>query len=317
MTFAAPWFLLALAAVPAAIWLYWTHVRREQRVARAFVTEPLVPAVAPRRARWRRHVPVLVSGLGLAALIVALARPQTTVAVPVERATIVLATDVSGSMQATDVAPSRIAAAKRAARAFVDAVPARINLGVVAFNQTPSVLQPPTRDAAAVRAALDGMQVSGGTATGEALNTALAQVRPVGANRTAPAAIVLLSDGYSTRGRNVLEVAREARRQRVPVYTIALGTANGTIQVTDSNGATRTERVPPDVNTMREVARLSGGRSVGVTQADQLREVYERLGSKLGTKKEKREQTAMLAGAALFLVLAGGGMSLRWFGNLS
>ncbi len=192
-----------------------------------------------------------------------------------------------------------------------------MNLGVLAFNQAPLVLQPPTRDAQAVRSALRRMQISGGTATGDALHAALQQVRPAGGSRSAPAAIVLLSDGASTRGRSPLDVAREARRQRVPIYTIALGTAGGTIEVTDSNGVTRTERVPPDVNTMREVARLSGGKSYSTADGERLREVYERLGSQLGTKREKREQTASLAGAALLLVLAGGAMSLRWFGNLS
>ncbi|MBI5104735.1 MAG: VWA domain-containing protein [Solirubrobacterales bacterium] len=317
MGFQAPWFLLGLALVPLGVWAYLAHARRERAAARLFTSEAVAPAVAPRRPRWRRHAPPALYAVGLAALLVALARPQATVAVPVEQASIVLATDVSGSMQAKDVAPSRLEAARSAAKAFVAKVPRRINVGVIAFNQAPSVLQRPTTDRAAVRSALGQLAVSGGTATGDALSTALAQVRGNGADRKVPAAIVLLSDGASTRGRDAVAVARKAKEAGVPVSTISLGTSSGTIEVTDANGVTRTEQVPPDPRTMQQVAEVSGGKAYRTADATALSEVYEKLGSELAEKNEPRELTAGVAGIALLLVLGGGGLSLRWFGRLA
>jgi Ca-activated chloride channel homolog len=317
MSFQAPWLLLALLLVPAGVWLYGAHVRRERAVARAFAAEPLAGAVTPRRPGWRRHAPVALWVVGLAALLVALARPQATVAVPVEQASIVLATDVSGSMQAKDVAPTRMEAARAAAQKFVAKVPRRIKVGVIAFNQAPAVLQAPTGDRAAVRSALGRLEISGGTATGDALHQALALVRKDGRSTEPPAAIVLLSDGASTKGRDAVAVAREAKRLNVPVYTISLGTAGGTITVTDRNGATRTEQVPPDPATMAEVAKVSGGRAYRTADAAKLAQVYANLGSDLAKKKEPRELTAGFAGAALVLVLVGSALSLRWFGRLA
>src|SRR3954451_11380501 len=171
--------------------------------------------------------------LALAILIGAAARPQRTIAVPVERASIILATDVSGSMLATDVAPSRLIAAKRAARAFVDRVPAGVNVGVLAFNNHAVVLQSPTRSRGDVRAAIDRMAVSGGTATGEAIASAMTALRnvPGEGGRRPPGAIVLISDGTSTYGRDPVATAQQAARLHIPIYTVALGTDHGTIQV--------------------------------------------------------------------------------------
>jgi Ca-activated chloride channel family protein len=316
MSFQSPWLLLALLLVPAGVWLYGAHARRERAVARAFASDPLAAAVTPRRPGWRRHAPVALWAVGLSALLVALARPQATVAVPVEQASIVLATDVSGSMQAKDVAPTRMEAARAAARGFVTKVPKRIKVGVVAFNHAPTVLQAPTEDRAAVGSALDRLAVSGGTATGDALHQALGLVRKGGGTKP-PAAVVLLSDGVSTKGRDAVAVAREAKRLGVPVYTISLGTDAGTITVQDRNGATHTEKVPPDPATMAAVARVSGGKAFRTADAGALAQVYKRLGSDLATKREPRELTAGFAGVALLLVLGGSVLSLRWFGRLA
>jgi Ca-activated chloride channel family protein len=166
MSFAAPAVLLGLLALPLAAAWYAAEQRRRRTAATAFATPALQPSVAPRAPGWRRHAPALAFLLALAILVMAAARPQRTVAVPVERATIVLATDVSGSMTATDVQPSRLVAAQNAARRLVSEVPKRVNVGIVAFNSTPHVLQAPTQDRQAIEAAIKRMAPSGGTAAG-------------------------------------------------------------------------------------------------------------------------------------------------------
>jgi Ca-activated chloride channel family protein len=255
--------------------------------------------------------------LGLAGLILAVAKPQRAVSVPVDRASILLVTDRSGSMQAEDVAPSRLVAARRAAEDFLDRVPSRVRVGLVAFNQGAEVAQLPTADHDLVREAVGQVTPAGGTATGDALTTALRVLRPdADDRRPPPAAIVLLSDGKSVKGRDPVEAAREARRLKVPIYTVALGTEEGTIRVRERGGNVRVERVPPDPETLQRVAEASGGRTFAVEDAGRLQEVYERLGSQLTTKREKREITTTFAGGALLLVLGGGALSLAWFGRL-
>jgi Ca-activated chloride channel family protein len=247
----------------------------------------------------------------MAALITALARPQVSIAVPAEQAAIVLAMDHSGSMEATDVAPSRLVAARAAGEAFLEEVPERVRVGGVVFNHRAAAVQSPTTDRAALRSALRAaMKPAGGTATGEALATSLAMLRglarPDGGRP--PGAVVLLSDGTSTDGRDPLPVADEARRLGIPVYTVALGTAAGTLP----NG----DRVPPDTAALRAIARRSGGEAFTAGEASSLSAVYERLGSQVATKREEREVTGAFAGGALLLLLAGGGLSLRWFRRL-
>ena len=313
MSFERPLLLVGLIAVPLAIWWYL----RTQRARPAFVSPALVPAVAPRRPGWRRHWPMALYALGLAALILAVAKPQRAVSVPVDRASVLLVTDRSGSMQAEDVSPSRLVAARRAAEQFLDRVPDRVRVGLVAFNQGAEVAQLPTPDHQLVRDAVAAVTPAGGTATGDALNTALRVLRPdANDRRPPPAAIVLLSDGKSIKGADPVEAAREARRLRVPVYTVALGTDEGTIRVKQRDGSERVESVPPDRETLKRIAEASGGRSFAVEDAERLEEVYERLGSQVATKREKREVTTAFAGGALLLVLAGGGLSLAFFGRL-
>jgi Ca-activated chloride channel family protein len=261
---------------------------------------------------------MLAFALALAILVVAAARPETTVAVPINRAAIMLVNDVSGSMQATDVAPSRLVAARNAAKRFARRVPARVNVGVMAFNEKPQVLQSPTTDRAAVEAALDRLKVSGSTATGEAIQQATTVLRrvPGEGGRRPPAAIVLISDGSSTRGIDPVGAAQAAGRLHIPVYTVALGTPQGTITVPRANGGTATRSVPPDPQSLAQIARASGGRAYAAADADRLSRVYERLGSQLGRKNAKREVTAGFAGGGLALLLLGAAMSLHWFGRL-
>ncbi|HEV2815583.1 MAG TPA: VWA domain-containing protein [Solirubrobacteraceae bacterium] len=313
MSFERPLLLIALVAIPLAIWWY----ARAQRGREGFASPALVPAVAPHRPGWRRHWPMALYALGLAGLILAIAKPQRAVSVPVDRASVLLVTDRSGSMQAEDVDPNRLVAARRAAEQFLDEVPSRVRVGLVAFNQGAEVAQLPTADHGLVRDALAAVTPAGGTATGDALTTALRVLRPdANDRRPPPAAIVLLSDGKSVKGRDPVEAAREARRLRVPVYTVALGTDEGTIRVRERGGNVRVERVPPDRETLKRIADASGGETFAVEDAEKLEAVYERLGSQVATKREKREITTTFAGGALLLVLAGGGLSLAWFGRL-
>lgn len=317
MTFGAPEALIALALLPLLVAWYVAQQRSRRRAQAAFVSTPMVASVAPRRSGWRRHVPLTAVLLAAGLLVVAAAKPQRTVAVPAERASILLATDVSGSMLATDVAPNRLKAAQAAAKAFVSKVPSRVNVGVMAFNQSPQVLQSPTTDRAAITDAIDIMRSSGTTATGEAIQAAtqLLSGRSGASGKRPPAAIVLLSDGASKRGVDPVEAAQAAGKAKIPVYTVALGTAEGTITTPNKNGGTTVRPVPPDVQSLKAISDASGGESFAAGDADRLNRVYERLGSQLGRKKVKREITGSVAGGGLALLLLGSSLSLTLLGR--
>ena len=308
MSFAAPLFLLALFALPVGAALHVLAQRRRRRYAVRFPGAPLAALAAPAAPRWRRHLPAALLATGAAALAVALARPEATVAVPVEQASVILVTDTSRSMTATDVAPDRLSAARSAAERFLDEAPDELRVGAVAFSDSSYVLQPPTTDHEQVRAALAGLVADGGTATGDGLDAALQALEPEEGDRRPPAAVVLLSDGKQTTGRDATEVAQEAGRLKVPVYTVALGTPDGVV-----DGILR---VPPDPAALAEIARASGGQAFEASDADQLTAVYERLGSQLGTREETREITAAFAGAGILLL--GGALigSVSGFGRL-
>jgi Ca-activated chloride channel homolog len=315
MSFQSPLLLVVLVVVPLAALAYRVHSRRSERAVAAFAPAPVLPSVAPHRPGWRRHAPYLLYALALAGLALAVARPEITVAVPDERASIVLVTDTSGSMQATDVAPSRLVAAREAGLSFLDDVPDEVRVGGVVFNHRIRSMEPPSRDRAPVREQLERLRPSGGTATGEALSGALGLVDGRGA-RQAPAAIVLLSDGTSTHGREPLPLADEASRRDIPIYTVALGTDGGTIEVETPSGGTRERAVPPDRETLRRLAAASGGRYFEADDSPALSEVYERLGSQVGKRDEQRDVSAAFAGGGALLLLAGGALSLHWFRRL-
>jgi Ca-activated chloride channel family protein len=311
MSFATPGLLAALAAIPLA---FVAHRLLSGRATRNVVRYPGVPTLAalvPAVPAWRRHLPPALFLLALTALIVALARPQTTVAVPVERASVVLVTDVSRSMLADDVEPSRLDAAREAGERFLDQVPDDLRIGSVTYADRPQIVESPSSDHDDAREVLDGLVADGGTATGDALQAALDTLDEERGRRP-PAAIVLLSDGASTLGTDPIDAAREAGRQRVPVYTIALGTSSAVV-----NGP-RGELipVPPDPEALRRVANVSGGQAFRAQDDDQLDSVYERLGSQLGTKDEKREITAGFAAGGAVLLLLAAALSLRWTGRL-
>lgn len=317
MSFEQPLLLAILVILPVAVALY---VRRERRRGRreAFAAPALMASVTPAPAGWRRHVPFVLYGLALAALVVALARPQTTVAVDVEQATVVLVTDRSGSMASEDVQPTRLDAARRAANLLLDRLPPKVRAAAVAFNQRAGTIQAPTPDKALVRDALETLTPAGGTATGDALLLALRLARPPQqpGQEVAPAAIIVISDGASVRGRDPVAVAREAGRAKVPVHTIALGTEAGTIEVRRRDGTVETRRVPPDPVTLAEMSAVSKGRTFEAEDAERLDAIYSELGSQISKRDEKREVTAGAAGLALLLVLGAGALSLTWFGRV-
>ena len=318
MSFAQPVFLVALALVPLAIATYLRHERRRQAVAASFASPALLAAVAPRTPGWRRHVPLAVYGVALIVLLVALAKPQATVAVAIERASIMLTTDYSGSMESTDVAPTRLAAARAAANDFLDKVPDSVRVGLVSFNQAARLVESPTTDREAIRTAIAGLQPSGGTATGEALAVSLTALAAEtdDAGVRVPSAIVLLSDGKSVRGRPPSQLATRAKELKIPIYTVALGTPTGTITVQKPDGTSETKAVPPDPLEMQRVAALSGGRAFTADNLEKLSTVYEQLGSRIGYRKEQRELTAAFSGGALALLAAGALLSLHWFRRL-
>jgi Ca-activated chloride channel family protein len=310
MSFQAPLFLLGLAAIPLALLALWAARRRPARYVVRFPAAATVRQVAGRAGRARRLIPPALLCASLAGLVTALARPEATVAVPVERASVMLVTDTSGSMNATDVAPSRLAAAKAAAERFLGRVPEQLQVGLVAFADGPHTVLRPTQDRTQVQATLTALRAEGGTATGDALDAALGALG-ARAEDSPPAAIVLLSDGASQSGRDPLELAREARAAGVPVYTVALGTPDGVVEVPGG-----LMPVPPDPQSMAQVAQLSGGRAFTAEDADALDEVYETLGSRIGTKKEKREISAGFAAVGLLLLGGAALTSLRWRGRL-
>jgi len=254
----------------------------------------------------------------LTALAVALARPERVVAVPVEEAAVVLTFDRSGSMAAKDVRPSRMEAARRAADRFLDAVPKKVRVGAVAFSTRPRVVQGPTRDRDEVRVALDNVVPGGGTRTGDALDLSLRTVRRPArpGAKPPPGAIVLLSDGVSVQGKDPVAIAQTAKRLKVPIYTVALGTPQGTITVPRKGGGTETRRVPPDAASLQRIARASGGQAFTAEDAGALDAVYRKLGSQIAREKQPREVTSAFAAGALIALVAGGMLSLRWFGRL-
>lgn len=317
MSFLHPAILIALVAIPWLIWWYTGQQRRRAEAASAFAAPKLAASVAPQRPGWRRHVPMLLLVLALAVLILAAARPQRVEAVPVNTASIMLANDTSGSMAATDVAPTRLGAAQRAARSFLASVPGSVRVGLLEFNSKVTVLQSPTSDHGLVRSALGQLKITGGTAIGDAIRTALRALtaeKKAGAKQP-PAAIVMLSDGGSDVGSDPITAAQQAAADHIRIYTVVLGTAHGTVTEKRANG-TVTVPVPPDPQELERIAGISHGESFTATDARGLNAVYQRLGSQLAHKKVKREITSTFAGGGLALLVLGAAASLTWFGRL-
>ena len=311
MTLAHPLWLLGLLVIPAALLLQYAARRRARRYAVRFTALPSLKLAASTSGRvpWRRHVAPLLAGLAAAALVVALAKPQKTVAVPVERASIVIVTDHSRSMLATDVQPNRLRAAQGAARTFLDQIPPAVRVGAVAYSDAPDAVQSPSQNHDDARRVIDNQIADGGTATGDALQVAIGTLQQQ--NRSGgkvPSAIVLLSDGKTTIGRDPVGVARQAGHLKIPIFTIALGTSDALVP---NPGLGPPLPAPPDPETLRAISEASGGRAFRAQDENKLQSIYKTLGSQLGTKPAKREVTATFAITGLLLLLAAGAASIR------
>jgi Ca-activated chloride channel family protein len=272
-------------------------------------------------------VPPAVFLLALAALLVAMARPQIETEVPREAASVVLATDVSGSMQATDIAPTRLRAAERAANRFLERVPEELRVGLVTFSSEAQVVVPPTDQHDLVRSALSGLTADGGTAIGDAVALTTELLKKTGdaelaADETTsedgpPLVVLLLSDGApSPDTLDPIEAAQRAKAAGIPVYTIALGTDTGTVEITDEFGVSETIEVPPDRETLGQIARITGAASFSAPTEQALDAVYDRLGSTIAFEKEKREITYAFAAGGLVLLIVAGSLSALWFNRL-
>lgn len=316
MTFDWPIALVALLLVPLLLALYIARERRRTAFASGFTNPALLPNVVDRKPGPRRHIPLILLLLGFTAVVLGVARPHATVSVKREEATVVLAMDVSRSMKAEDVEPTRLEAAQEAAKAFAEEVPEKFRIGVVSFATRAVVGLPPTEDRRLVDSALEALTPGEGTAIGDAvaLSTRLGRQQRTADGTAPPRSVLLISDGTRDGGAmDPLEAARQAKRMNVPVYTVVLGTPNGVVEETLTGGLRQIIRVPPSPDTLQQIAQLSGGEFFTATDADGLKRVYEELGSRLGSRDEDREVGDYFAGGAAALLLAGGALSALWF----
>lgn len=313
MSFASPLWLVALLLIPGALALQVLARRRARRYAIRFPALHSLRAAAGGGAAWYRHLPVGLLLAGIAALALALARPHVTRRIAVDQASIMLVTDHSGSMAATDVQPTRLAAAEQAADTFMARLPSGVLVGAVAFSTAPDASQGPVASHAAARAIVDDEAAGGATDTGDALEVAL-QLLHAGSAKHPPSAIVLLSDGSANAGADPVTVAREAARDHIPIYTVALGTPGGVLQTNDPMQPV--VPVPPDPALMQRIARASGGRTFTAQTANQLSSIYATLGSRLGSTTHKSDLTAAFAAGGLVLILLAAGGSARLSGRL-
>jgi Ca-activated chloride channel homolog len=341
MTFATPLALLALLLIPLTVLALVLARRRRIRYAIRYPALDVLAGVVERerRGRW---IPAALLILALTALLLGAARPMARVPVPRDEATVMLVIDVSGSMNADDVEPTRMEAAQRAASRFLDRLPDRFQVGLVVFSSEAETLVPPTTDREAVRSALSTLNANGGTAMGDGLARALDVIEaarqdaagpgtagppttvdpgatpapttpdPNGQQPAVPPAVtLLLSDGANSAGGDPFIQAERARQLRVPVYTIALGTAGGVLRQPNAFGGTRIQPVPPDPDSLARIAETSNGRFFEAPSSDNLTAVYDSLGSRIGFRMEEREVTVAFTAAGLLLLAAAGAMRAR------
>jgi Ca-activated chloride channel family protein len=310
--FLSPWRLLLLLVVVALGAVYVAFQFRRKAYAVRFTNLDLLSSVAPKRPGWRRHLTAGLQLAALAVLVVAFARPTHEEQVPRERATVVLAIDVSLSMDATDVAPSRIEAAKAAATSFLGDVPEAVNVGLVGFDGSASLVVPPTTDRARVAVAIEGLELGEGTAIGSAIETsidALDAVPPSPDGEPVPAAVVVMSDGTTTMGVPNESAARSAVEAQVPVSTIAFGTDEGSITVP---GSGELVRVPVDAEALSAIADETGGTAYEAASQAELTDVYASIGSSIGYDTIDVEITSWFVGGALVVFFVAAGFALVW-----
>jgi Ca-activated chloride channel family protein len=321
VTFQWPLALLALAVLPALAALYVLHERRRGTRAARWAAPALLPNLVTRAPGRLRHVPFALFLAALALLLVGAARPHATVKERAEDATVVLAVDTSRSMAARDVRPTRLAAARAIALQFLDGVPSRYRVAVVAFASRATAALPPTTDRSLARAALRSLRPGLGTALGDAVDLATRISRRAGAaprgGKAAPTAVLLISDGVNEVGRvSPATAARRARARRIRVYSVLVGTAGGVVERPLPGGFTEVVRVPSSPETLRAIAATTGGRFFTARNDAQLDVVHEDLKSQLGKRKTKRELTDVFAAGSAALLIVGGSLSALWFRRL-
>jgi Ca-activated chloride channel homolog len=316
LSFQWPEALAALAVVPLLAGLYVLGERRRAQAGARFGNPALLPNVVGRRPGLRRHLPLAVLLVALAAMIVGVARPHATVSVRREQATVVLAIDVSRSMTANDVRPTRLRAAEAAAKAFLGKVPEKFQVALVSFGSRAVVVVAPTADHSLVADGLDALRPGEGTALGDAIaiSARLGHKPGTPEGQQPPSAVLMISDGAQQGGTTPpTRAVRLARANHVPIYTVLVGTAGGVVQAKIPGGFQATIRVPPNPGTLRMVAQRTGGQFFTATTDKGVRDVYERLGSRLGHRQTSREITDLFAGGSALLLLAGGALSALWF----
>jgi Ca-activated chloride channel family protein len=314
MTFLSAGRLWLLLAVVALVVGYVVRQFRADKYAVRFSNLPLLASVAPKRPGWRRHLPAAAFALALATFVLAFAQPTRNTRVPREEATIVMAIDVSLSMQATDVEPTRLQAAKAAAASFVDLVPAKLNIGLVSFSGTAQVLVAPTTDHSLLKRNIANLQLGPATAIGEAIYASLGAVASVPAQpgkKPPPARIVLMSDGATTVGRPNASAVQAAVGAQTPVSTIAFGTDTGTVFVEGSQ-----VRVPVNKDALRTIADETKGSFFEASSAKELKKVYADIGSSVGYRTVRKEATSLFVGLGLAFALVAAATSLIWFSRL-
>ncbi len=319
MSFDWPLALVGLLVLPIPVVLYVLADRRRADRAAAFVSPALLPNLVPKSPGARRHVPFALFLVALALLLVGAARPHANVSVRREEATVVLALDTSRSMAARDVRPTRLEAARAAAEAFLRRVPSRFRVGVVSFGSRATPALPPTTDRDLARASLRSLRPGLGTVLGDGVDLAVRLGRrPRSEDGTVPpTAVLVISDGTNEGGRvSPAAAARRARARHVPVSTVVVGTPGGVVRRTVQGGFVETVHVPPSPDTLRAISETTGGRFFSVRTDDGLREVYERLGSRLGRRTTSREVTDVFAAASAMLLVAGGALSALWLRRL-
>ena len=313
-TFESPDRLWVLLLIPLLVIAYLVALRLRNRTGMRYTNTGVLGRIMPKQSSWRRHVAVTMMLLSLVSLSLAWARPQGIEKVPRERATIVVIIDVSQSMQAVDVKPNRLDAAKTAAIDFMNTLPESYNVSVVELSGKPSIKMPPSTDRAATRRVIEGLELKDATAVGDSIQKGLDALKmaPEGDDdKAAPGALVMLSDGQNTEGQSPGQMAQKAKDAKVRLYTIAYGTPAGYV---DLDG--RRERVAPDAVTLKRIAEQTGGKSWKADSAKELGQVYKDVRGEVGYEEKRVEITAQWAFYALaFAILAALGavsMAARW-----
>lgn len=309
MTFSAPVWLAALALIPLALAaLYWARRRARRYAVRFTAVSTLQEALGPASA-WRRRIPLVFLLAAVAALAFSLARPRVSYSAPVDEASVMLVSDESGSMAATDVQPSRLGATEHAATTFIKQLPAKARVGAIAFSTGTNSVQAPVTNHGAALSVINSQTANGGTDTGDALALALQLLHGAQAKHP-PSAVVLLSDGAANEGQDPTTVARQAAQDKIPIYTVALGTPGGVLPGAGAFGAS--VPVPPDPQLMAQIAQLSGGRSFDAQSAGDLSSIYNGLAQKLGRVTRRRTVSAEFALGGLVLLLFALAGGTRW-----